>query len=242
MTPNLVDVLRIRPALGRFFVASDADEFARPVVLVSHELWQARLGGTPDVIGQTLRLDEKLHTVVGVLPPALRFPLERAPTAGTGSVLTPGLQSFWFPMKVQSEDRGSRGARMFLPVGRLRTDATMETASAERAALSQRLAADDPATNRNWRFHLVSFRDQVLGRTRQAIPILAVTVAAVLLICCVNLANLLLARGTTRHRELAVRLALGASRGRLVQALMVETMVLSLVGGTLRRPDGAPAL
>jgi predicted permease len=122
---------------------------------------------------------------------------------------------------------------MFLPIGRLRPDATEEGARAELAALGERLAAEHPDTNRDWRFDLVSFRDQVLGRTRHAIPVLAAAVAAVLLICCVNLANLLLARSAARQRELAVRLALGAGRRRLVQALMMESILLSLFGGAL---------
>jgi predicted permease len=233
VTPNLAEVLRIRPAFGRPLLPSDADELAAPVVLVSHELWQARFGGAPGIIGQTLRLNDRTHTVVGVLPPGLEFPLERAPSAGTGSTLTAGLQSFWFPMAVQGEDRVSRDARMFLPVGRLRADVTTTAASAELVALGHRLSRDHPETNRGWSFELVSFRDQILGRTRQGIVLLAVAVAAVLLTCCVNLANLLLARGVARQRERAVRLALGASRGRLVQAFIVETMLLSLVGGAL---------
>ena len=101
------------------------------------------------------------------------------------------------------------------------------------AALGKRLAADHPESNRSRSFDLVSFRDQILGRTRQGIPMLAVAVAAVLLICCVNLANLLFARGVARQRELAVRLALGAGRRRLVQSLMTESVLLSLLGGAL---------
>jgi putative ABC transport system permease protein len=233
VTPNLADVLRIHPVLGRPFLASDAATTAAPVALISHELWQTRFGGTPDVIGQIIRLDERTHTVVGVLPPALQFPLERAPSAGTGSNLKAGLQAFWVPMGVHGNDRVSRGARLFLTTGRLKPNVTEGAARAELAALGRRLARDYPETNRNWTFDLVSFRDQLLGRTRQGIPLLAVAVAAVLLICCVNLANLLLARGVARQRELAVRLALGAGRWRLVQTVMLESILLSLLGGAL---------
>ena len=233
VTSNLAGVLRIRPALGRSFLPSDAGESAAPVVLISHELWQARFGGRPDILGQTLRLNEKPRTVVGVLPAGLQFPLERAPSAGTGSILRAGPQSFWFPMQVHGYDRVSREARMSLSLGRLKSDVTEQGARAELAALGQRLAADHPETNRLWRFDLVSFRDQVLGRTRKGIPILALAVAAVLLMCCVNVANLLLARGVARQRELAVRSALGAGRGRLVQAFLTESVLLSLLGAGL---------
>jgi predicted permease len=234
VTPNLANVLRVRPVLGRSFLPSDAEALAAPVVLVSYELWQTRFGGAPDVIGQRIRVNETVHTVIGVLPQGLQFPLERAPSAGNGNNVTTGLQAFWFPMSAPGdEDRVSRSARLFLPVGRLRTNVTTEAASVELGTLGRKLAADHPETNRGWTFDVVSLRDQVLGRTRDGIPLLAVAVAAVLLICCVNLANLLLARSVARQRELAVRAALGAGRGRLVRALLLETLVLALLGGAV---------
>jgi predicted permease len=231
VTPNLADVLRVRPILGRMFLPSDVEESDARVVLISHELWQGRFGGRPDIIGQTLRLDEKSHTVVGILPPGLEFPVERAPVVGTGSSIKAGIQAFWFPMRPWGEDHASRGERMFLAVGRLKPDVSEEGARTELNTLGQRLAAEHPETNRGWTFDLISFRDQILGGTRRGIPILAAAVAAVLLICCVNLANLLLARGVARQHELAVRLALGIGRSRLVQALTVEAFLLSLIGG-----------
>jgi putative ABC transport system permease protein len=234
VTPNLADALRLRPAVGRMFLPSDAAAGGEPVVLISHELWQSRFGGSHGVLGQTVRLDKQSRTIVGVLPPGLKFPLERAPSLGAGSILKAGQQLFWLPMsEPRGEDGTSRGARMFLGIGRLKPGVTEATARLELAALGKRLAAEFPESNRNWSFDVVSFRDQILGRTRQGIPMLAAAVAAVLLICCVNLANLLLARGVTRQRELAVRLALGAGRPRLVRALMMESALLSLLGGSM---------
>jgi predicted permease len=234
VTPNLGGILRIRPVRGRMFVSTDAVEGAEPVVLISHELWQSGLNGARDVLGKVLQIEGRGHSIVGVLPPNLHFPLERSPSLGTGNALLAGIKDFWLPMaEPRGQDRTSRGARMFLCVGRLKSGVTEEAARVELAALGQRIAADYPDTNRHWSFSLVSLRDQILGRTRQGIPLLAVAVAAVLLICCVNLANLLLARGLRREGELAIRLALGADRRRLVKALMVESTVLALLGGVL---------
>jgi len=231
-TPNLTHALRLRPALGRMFLPSDSDANEEPVALISHELWQSRFGGSPGVLAQTVRLDKTARRIVGVLPPGFQFPIERAPSPGTGTILKAGQKLFWLPMSApRGEDGTSRGARMFLGIGRLKPGVSEATARAELAALGQRLAVEHPESNRNWSFTVVSFRDQIFGRTRQGIPLLAAAVAAVLLICCVNLANLLLARGVTRQRELAVRLALGAGRRRLVRALMMESVLLSLLGG-----------
>ncbi len=231
-TPNLADALRLRPAFGRLLQISDADANAEPVVLISYELWQSHFGGSPDVLGQTVRLDKKVRTIVGVLPPGVRFPVVRAPLSGSGSIVKAGVKPFWLPMsKPRGEDGTSRGARMFLGIGRLKPGVAEAQARAELAALGKRLAVEYPESNRNWTFTVLSFRDQIFGRTRQAIPLLAAAVAAVLVICCVNLANLLLARGITRQRELAVRLAIGAGRARLVRTLMMESVLLSLLGG-----------
>jgi len=231
-TPNLPETLRLRPALGRLLQPSDADANAEPVVLISDELWQSRFGGGPDVLGQTVYLDKKVRTIVGVLPPGVKFPIVRAPLSGSGNIVKAGVKPFWLPMsQPRGGDGTSRAARMFLGIGRLKPGVTEAAARAELAALGKRLAVEHPESNRNWSFTVLSFRDQVFGRTRQGIPLLAAAVAAVLLICCVNLANLLLARSVTRQRELAVRLALGAGRARLIRALLMESAVLSLLGG-----------
>ncbi|MCI0538875.1 MAG: ADOP family duplicated permease [Verrucomicrobiales bacterium] len=231
-TPNLTHALRLRPTLGRMFLPSDSAAGGESVVLISHELWQSGFGGSREALDQTVRLDKKVRRIVGVLPPGLQFPIERAPSPGSGSILKAGQKPFWLPMHApDGEDRTSRNARMFLGIGRLKPGVTEQAARAELAVLGERLAVEFPESNRNWSFDLISFRDQILGRTRQGIPLLAAAVAAVLLICCVNLANLLLARGVTRQRELAVRLALGAGRARVVRTLMVESMLLSLLGG-----------
>jgi predicted permease len=231
-TPVLPDALRLRPVVGRSLIPSDGEAGAEPVVLISHELWQSRFGGGPDVLGQTVRLNQETRTIVGVLPPGVQFPVVRAPASGSGSIVRAGRKQFWLPMSVpRGSDATSRGARMFLGVGRLKAGVTEAEANAELIALSQRLAAEFPESNRDWRFEVLSFREQVFGRTLRSIPLLTGAVAAVLLICCVNLANLLLARGVTRRRELAVRLALGSSRRQLVRTVLWESAGIAIIGG-----------
>ncbi len=230
-TPDLITVLNLRPRLGRLLVPSDA-EGEEPVVLISHELWRSRYQGSPDVLGQTVRLDDKSRQIIGVLPPGLQFPVVRAPSSGSGSIGKAGEKPFWIPMSApRGEDGTSRGARMFLGVGRLKPGVSEQTARAELAAVSAQLAEEFPETIGPWIFGLLCFREQVFVRMLRGVPLLGAAVAVVLLVCCVNLANLLLARGVIRQRELSVRLALGAGRWRLVRALLIESLLLGLVGG-----------
>jgi putative ABC transport system permease protein len=232
-TASLGEVLRIKPVLGRMLLSEDEEAGAGKVALISYELWQSRFGGDPGVIGQSLRLENANHTVVGVLPAELHFPLERERGTGTGSVVKGGVHAMWAPLRVQDEDRRSRGARMMRVIGRLRPGVTHGYAQAELATLSQRLAKDHPESNRGGHFESIGFREEILGRNQQGIPILVFAVAAVLIVCCVNLANLLLARGTARQREIAVRMALGASRGQIMRSMLTESLLLSLAGGGL---------
>jgi len=232
VTSELMDVLRIRPVLGRPIRAADGQPGSEPVVLLSHELWLSRFGGDRDVLGSTMTLDGTVRIVAGVLPEGLEFPLERAPVLGTGTALTAGRHDLWLPlMEPTGPDLTSRGSRMYLPLVRLKPGVGEAAARAEIRALGRRLAVEHPDTNRYWDFDLISLRDQVLGASKQGIVLLAGGVAGVLLICCVNLANLLFARGLARRQEFALRAALGCGRGRLVRALLVESLLLAAIGG-----------
>jgi len=231
VTYDLGKTLSITPLLGRMFESSDTKEGALPVVLIGCELWESRYGGTSDVLGKKVLLDKQSYTIVGVLPRGLEFPLERAPAIGTGSQIVAGVQAFWLPQKINAVDSDSSGWRSFLVLGRLKSGVTKGAASAELAILADRLSMDYPDTNRGWHFEVEGMRDQILGRAGQGIPVLVGAVTAVLLICCVNLANLLLARGAARQKEMAVRSALGAGRGRMAQVVVAESIVLSVLGG-----------
>ncbi len=229
--PSIFDVLRVRPVLGRPLVASDAEPSAAPVALVSHELWQTRLAGNSSILGQTLRLNGKLRTVVGVLPPRLEFPPGLAPAAGNGASIHAGVQDVWLPLTVAGEDRTERAHRGCSMIGRLRPGVSVSTARVELESLGKRWAAAFPDTNRGLTIEPTMYRDKALGSTRKGIYVLAAAVVAVLFVCCLNLANLLLARGIARQRELAVRQALGAGRGRMLWILLTENALLSLLGG-----------
>jgi predicted permease len=233
VTPSIFDVLRVRPVAGRSLVASDAEPSAADVAMISYELWQSRFGGNSNILGQTLRLDQKPRLVIGVLPPRLEFPLGHAPAAASGATVYAGVHDVWLPLRMTGEDLTARGARMHSMIGRLRQGVTVESARVELARLGRRWAAESPDTNRGLELETIGYRDKVLGSTRRGIYVLGVAVAAVLLICCVNLANLLLARGVSRQRELAVRQALGAGRGRILRTLLTESMLLSVSGGIL---------
>lgn len=231
VTPTLVGILGVQPVVGRRLEPGDAAPGAEAVVMISHELWTSHFGERSEVLGSSIRLDGTTRTIVGVLPAGLEFPLEGTPPTGTGTALGTGHRSFWLPMQTpEGSDRTSRGARMFLPVARLKPGVTEAMARAELATLAQRLAADHPETNRHRSLESMGFREKILGHTRRGLPILGMAVAGVLLICCVNLANLLLARGVERQTELAIRVALGAGQARMVWVLLSESLLLALGG------------
>lgn len=233
VSPSLFDLLPVRAMLGRSFVESDAEPSAASVVMISHELWQSRFGGDMGILGRNLHLNDEDRTVVGILPPNLEFPLGHPLSRGTGAGVFSGIHDIWMPLQVRGTDRTARGHRMFWLIGRLKPGTAESSARAELASITSLWAQSFPDTNRGLRIELIALRDQVLGRTRHAIQVLAAAVAGVLLVCCVNISNLLLARGVMRERELAVRQALGASRARLLRSQFVESLTLSFLGGAL---------
>lgn len=218
VTPDLFPLLGVAPQLGRAFRADDAQPPGlEPVVLLSHGLWQRRFGGDPGVVGREVRINGRAVGVVGVMPQGFRFP-ER--------------DELWLPWR-PADDEG-RDRRYLYGLGALRPGVTVLAAQAEADAIASRLAARHPDTNRGWGVKLFAFRDSAVGSGERAVSTsLLGAVGFVLLIGCANLANLLLARGAARRRELAVRTALGATRTRLVREMLVESLLLALAGGAL---------
>jgi putative ABC transport system permease protein len=228
VTPNLFPLLGLQPALGRHFREDEAQDVGHEsVVLISHRLFERRFGGDPAAVGRSLVLNGRALTVIGVMPPGVRFPQR---------------DDLWVPYRPSSdpERRPSRTQRFVSGFALLRVRTGIDQAQRELDLIAARLSEQHPDTNRGWGIRALSFRDTVVDRGMRVVSAtLLGAVAAVLVIGCANLANLILARGVARQRELAVRSALGASRRRLVRQLLAEALVLCAAGGVLGLLVGA---
>jgi len=217
VTPNLFALLGVAPKLGRGFRADEAQPPGHEeVVILSHGLWQRRFGGDPQIVGRSMVLNRRALTVVGIMPERFKFP-ER--------------DELWVPFRPEAEERG----RTFVAaLGVLRKEATLAQARQEADAIARRLAERYPATNRDWGLRVLTFREGAVGPPIRAFFFtLLAAVVFVLVIGCANLTNLMLARGVTMRREMAVRMAVGASRSRLVRRMLVESGVLAAMGSLM---------
>jgi putative ABC transport system permease protein len=217
VTQSYFDVVGIAPALGRTFRGEEDVPNAPRVAMVSHGLWQRRFAGDPDVVGRTVALGGEPHEIVGVMPDTFRpAVLPRA--------------EIWRPMRLNPANP-SRGAVVLRIVGRLQPGLSMDQVRAATTALAQRLEQAYPESNVNAGINVVGLHDQVVGNIREGLLMLLGAVVFVLLIACVNIANLLLARASTRAREIAIRMTLGAPRARVLRQLLTESLVLAAIGG-----------
>ncbi|HEY9228367.1 MAG TPA: ABC transporter permease [Gemmatimonadaceae bacterium] len=218
---NFFEVLGVRPALGRTFSAEEAATNGPKAVLISHPLWERQFSSSPSIIGQTVTLNAASVTVVGVLPESFDF----------GSVFAPGTRIDVFRPYPLTPETNRNGNTLSI-IGRLAQGATLASAAAEVKVLVPSIKSENPRAN-PFDPTLFSLRDRVSGRTKSGLLMLGLAVAVVMLIVCANLSNLLLARGTTRHKEMAVRAVLGAGRRRLIRQMLTESVVLSSMGAVI---------
>jgi putative ABC transport system permease protein len=232
VTPDLLPLLGAQPVLGRSFSTAEGQAGADGAAILSYGLWQSRFGGDPSAVGRTIALDGRAHTVVAVMPAGFRFPPPGARFGGAADVFV--------PLAFSKDDTAARSQYSLAVVGRRKPGVSVAAAGAEMAEVGRALEAEYPQSYRGpggedggWRVTVAPLQDAVVGGASSGVAVLFAAVLTLLLIACVDVAHVLLARGLARRRSVAVRMALGASRGRLVRDVLLESLVVAVAGGAL---------
>jgi predicted permease len=218
-TADVLPALGARPLIGRVFSADDDADGASPTVLLSYGLWQREFGGDASILGRTVRLDDLAYTVIGVMPREFCFPNRRA--------------ELWTAMRFKPADFANRNNNYLNTIARLREGVSVDAARTEMSVLAARLQQRYPKENEHAGTGITRLQDELSEQTQLMLVALFGAAACVLLIACANLTNLMLARAIARRREIAVRMALGAGRERLVRQLLTESLLLTAAGGVL---------
>jgi putative ABC transport system permease protein len=229
VTPEFFRIFGMQPVLGRSFTSQEQKPGGAPAVLISHSFWQSHFGGNAGALGQTVRMLDKTFSVVGVQPRGFHFPEKT---------------DIWFPTST-FEETESRSAHNYRVVGRLKPDVSLEQAQAQMTSIGTRLERQYPASNKDKNVAVTRMRDEMVRNVHLTLYLLLGAVALVLLIACANVANLLLAKATTRTREIAIRAAVGASRSRIIRQLITESMLMALMAaaaGLILAVSGSAAL